>query len=211
MREGVEERQRERESERERERGEKGGGGAQQPAVSLDLHGFRHAAARAVAGVCSAHLLKHRRRHWYRRRHMEYTCTQSAQTQAHMHNALGAVASNRGGTACRRACLVHSCVCAPRSASKPRSQPTHRRAQALFIGRRRSCDRAARLGEANAHESGHQLFRGVRAVCGRSAFVTSGGGWAAKSALAASWCGRLENQALLENEIRPGLGRGTGG
>ena len=122
--------------------------------------GCRHVAARAVAGVCSAHLLKHRHRHWCRRRHTEYTCTQSAQTQAHMHNALGAVASNRGGTACRRACLVHSCVCAPRSASKPRSQPTRRRGTALFIGRRRSCDCEARRGEANTHGSGFN-FLGV--------------------------------------------------
>ena len=189
-REGVEERQREREREsesererekerereREREREGEGGGGAQQPVVSLELHGCRHVAARAVAGVCSTRLLKHSRRHWYRRRHTEYTCTQSAQTHAHMHNALGAVASNRGGTACRRACLVHSCVCAPRSASKPRSQPTRRRAQALFIGRRRSCDCAARRGEAKTHGSGYQSFRGVRAVCARSTCVTSGSG-----------------------------------
>ncbi len=41
---------------------------------SLELNGGRHVAACAVAGVCSAHLLKHRHRHWCRRRHTEYTC-----------------------------------------------------------------------------------------------------------------------------------------
>ena len=160
--------------------------------VYLELHGCRHVAARAVAGVCSAHLLKHRHRHWCRRRHTECTCTQSAQTQVHMHNALGTVASNRGGTACRRACLVHSCVCAPRSASKPHSQPTRRRAQALFIGRRRSCDCAARRGEANTHGSGYQFFRGVRAVCGRSTCVTtaSGRGWGSKKSTCRLWTPR---------------------
>ena len=181
-----EERARERERKRERR------GAAQWPVVSVGLYGPVGAAARAVAGVCSAHLLKHRHGHWCRRRHTEYTCTQSAQTQAHMHNALGAVASNRGGTACRRACLVHSCVCAPRSASKPHSQPTRRRAQALFIGRRRSCDCAARRGEANTHGSGYQFFRGVRAVCGRSTCVTtaSGRGWGSKKSTCRLWTPR---------------------
>ena len=59
----------ERERERERERR----GAAQWPVVSVGLHGPVGAAARAVAGVCSAHSLKHRQRHrqWHRRRHME--------------------------------------------------------------------------------------------------------------------------------------------
>ena len=50
---------RKREQERERE-----GGCAQQPVVSVELHGPVDVAARAVAGVCSTHLLKHRHRHW---------------------------------------------------------------------------------------------------------------------------------------------------
>ena len=64
--------------ERERERG--GRAAAQWPVVSVGLYGPVGAAARAVAGVCSAHLLKHRHKHrqWHRRRHMEYTCTQGA-------------------------------------------------------------------------------------------------------------------------------------
>ena len=75
-----------REQERERER-EREGGGAQQPVVSVELHGPVGVAARAVVGVCSTHLLKHRHRHrhWYRRRHMECTCMQGAQTQTHVH------------------------------------------------------------------------------------------------------------------------------
>ena len=75
---------REREGKRERR------GAAQWPVVSVGLQGPVGVAARAVAGVCSAHLLKHRHRHrhWYRRRHMEYTCTHSAQTQTRMHKAL---------------------------------------------------------------------------------------------------------------------------
>ena len=79
-----EERAGEREREREREKG-----AAQWPVVSVGLYGPVGAAARAVAGVCSTHLLKHRHKHrqWYRRRHMEYTCTQGVQTQAHMHKA----------------------------------------------------------------------------------------------------------------------------
>ena len=85
---GVEERWRERESksERERER-EREGEGAQWPVVSVGLYGPVDVAARAVAGVCSTHLLKPRQKRWYRRRHMGYTCTQSAQTQAHVHEA----------------------------------------------------------------------------------------------------------------------------
>ena len=78
---GQDRAQRNRESERERR------GGAQWPVVSVGLHGLVDVAARAVAGVCSTHLLKHRHGHWYRRRHMEYTCTHSAQAQAHMHKA----------------------------------------------------------------------------------------------------------------------------
>ena len=80
-----EERARERERERKRERR----GAAQWPVVFVGLYGPVGAAARAVAGVCSTHLLKHRHKHrqWYRRRHIEYTCTQGAQTQAHMHKA----------------------------------------------------------------------------------------------------------------------------
>ena len=83
--EGKRGQERERERERKRERR----GAAQWPVVSVGLYGPVGAAARAVAGVCSTHLLKHRHKHrqWYRRRHMEYTCTQGAQTQAHMHKA----------------------------------------------------------------------------------------------------------------------------
>ena len=73
------ERARERERKREREKGRAPNG--------CGVHGPVDVAARAVAGVCSTHLLKHRHRHWYRRRYMEYTCTQSAQTQTHMHKA----------------------------------------------------------------------------------------------------------------------------
>ena len=49
----------ERERERERERRAP----AQWPVVSVGLHGPVGVAARAVAGVCSTHLLKHRHRH----------------------------------------------------------------------------------------------------------------------------------------------------
>ena len=65
-----EERARERERERKRERR----GAAQWPVVSVGLYGPVGAAARAVAGVCSTHLLKHRHKHrqWYRRRHIGY-------------------------------------------------------------------------------------------------------------------------------------------
>ena len=78
-----------REQERERERESARRRGRSRPVVSVELHGPVDVAARAVVGVCSTHSLKHRYMHWYRRRHMEYTCTQSAQTQtqAHMHKA----------------------------------------------------------------------------------------------------------------------------
>ena len=88
----MEERQRGREGKRERERErkrEREGGPPNGLFVSVGLCGPVGAAARAVAGVCSTHLLKHRHTHrqWYRRRHMEYTCTQGVQTQAHVHKA----------------------------------------------------------------------------------------------------------------------------
>ena len=71
--------------ERERERERRGA--AQWPVVSVGLHGRVGVAARAVVGVCSAHLLKHRHRHrqWYRRRHMEYTCTHAHRAHRHRH------------------------------------------------------------------------------------------------------------------------------
>ena len=59
-------------AERERKRERERRGPAQWPVVSVGLHGPVGVAARAVAGVCRTHLLKHRHRHrqWCRRRHM---------------------------------------------------------------------------------------------------------------------------------------------